>query len=77
MGGTLDHPECLPAQVRALTNLEDLQMPDGSHVGEFFGTPLGGLLSVRGAASGGFADLDLTGIEAINSASMDRNIVLY
>jgi Leucine-rich repeat (LRR) protein len=75
MGGTLDHPECLPAQVRALTNLEDLQMPDGSHVGEFFGTPLGGLLS--GAASGCLTDLDLNGNQAINSESMDRDIVLY
>lgn len=44
LGGTLAHPEDLPAQVRALTQLEDLLMPDGCHVGKFFGTPLGRLL---------------------------------
>jgi len=42
--GTLDQPENLPVQVRALPCLEDLQLPDGSHIGEFFGTPLPSLL---------------------------------
>lgn len=46
LGGSLDRPEDLPSQVRALTQLADLQMPDGSHVGEFFGTPLSALLPV-------------------------------
>ena len=45
LGGTLDRPGDLPGQVRALPGLEDLQLPDGSHVGEFFGTPLRSLLS--------------------------------
>ena len=45
LGGTLERPGELPAQVRALTQLEDLQLPDGSHVGEFFGAPLGALLA--------------------------------
>ena len=45
LGGSLNRPEDLPSEVQALTLLEDLQMPDGSHVGEFFGTPLAALLS--------------------------------
>jgi len=45
LGGTLNHPENLPEQVRSLTRLEDLQLPDGSHLGEFFGTPLPSLLA--------------------------------
>lgn len=45
LGGTLESPENLPIQVRNLSQLEDLQLPDGSHVGEFFGTPLRSLLS--------------------------------
>lgn len=51
LGGCLDRPDELPAAVRALTRLEDLQMPDGSHVGEFFGTPLGALLGGSGGSS--------------------------
>mmetsp|Transcript_36867 Transcript_36867/g.42886 ORF Transcript_36867/g.42886 Transcript_36867/m.42886 type:complete len:259 (-) Transcript_36867:11-787(-) len=47
LGGTLDLPENLPVQVRALPRLEDLQLPDGSHIGEFFGTPLPSLLRPR------------------------------
>ena len=45
LGGTLERPNDLPPQVRALTQLEDLQLPDGSHVGSFFGTALADLLS--------------------------------
>ena len=44
LGGVLARPDELPAQVRALSNLEDLQLPDGAHVGAFFGTPLRTLL---------------------------------
>jgi len=51
LGGTLAHPERLPVQVRALSQLEDLQLPDGSRVGEFFGTPLGSLLSATACGS--------------------------
>ena len=47
LGGTLERPDDLPAQVRALPCLDDLLLPDGSHVGEFFGTPLGGLLTAQ------------------------------
>ena len=47
LGGTLEAPEGLPAEVRALTGLDDLQLPDGSHVGAFFGTPLAELLADR------------------------------
>lgn len=54
LGGTLDRPQNLPVQVRALFQLEDLQLPDGSRVGEFFGTPLRSLLS--DAACGSFPD---------------------
>ena len=39
LGGSLERPDNLPGEVRALTKLEDLQLPDGSHVGHFFGTP--------------------------------------
>ena len=45
LGGTLERISDVPPQVRALTQLDDLQLPDGSHVGEFFGTPLGALLA--------------------------------
>jgi hypothetical protein len=45
LGGTLEHPDDLPPQVLALAQLEDLLLPDGSHVGEFFGTPLQSLLA--------------------------------
>eukprot|EP01052_Picozoa_sp_SAG31_P004452 SAG31_NODE_184_length_20985_cov_28.867567_13_plen_228_part_00 len=48
LGGSLDRPEDLPDEVQALTLLDDLQMPDGSHVGEFFGTPLATLLGADG-----------------------------
>ena len=45
LGGSPTRPGDLPPEVRALgDDLEDLQMPDGSHVGTFFGTPLGALL---------------------------------
>ena len=44
VGGSLERPGDLPTQVRALPHLDDLQLPDGSHAGEFFGTPLGALL---------------------------------
>ena len=47
LGGTLERPGDLPAQVRSLAQLDDLQLPDGSHVGEFFGTPLGALLDAE------------------------------
>ena len=50
IGGTLERPEDLPGPVRALAQLEDLQLPDGSHVGEFFGTPLGALLASQGTS---------------------------
>ena len=48
--GTLPRPEQLPAAVRLLANLEDLQLPDGCHVGLFFGIPLPALLRARAAA---------------------------
>lgn len=38
--GTLEEPGLLPAAVRQLVFLEDLQLPDGGHMGIFFGTPL-------------------------------------
>ena len=44
LGGSLERPGDLPSSVRALQHLDDLQLPDGSHVGEFFGTPLTALL---------------------------------
>ena len=43
--GTLEDPQSLPDAVRALENLEDLQLPDGGHVGAFFGTPLKDVLN--------------------------------
>ncbi|CAD7963792.1 unnamed protein product [Amoebophrya sp. A120] len=52
LGGSFDEPEKLPAAVKKLEGLLDLQMPDGSHVGEFFGTPLQELLRGRGSAGG-------------------------
>ncbi|KAL3938892.1 MAG: hypothetical protein SGBAC_006292 [Bacillariaceae sp.] len=42
--GDLDHPHLLPKSIQELEYLQDLQLPDGSHVGEFFGTPLPELL---------------------------------
>lgn len=42
--GDFDHPHLLPEPIKELRNLQDLQLPDGSHVGEFFGTPLPELL---------------------------------
>lgn len=51
LGGTLESIGDLPPEVRILTQLDDLQLPDGSHVGEFFGTPLGTLLGVADEAS--------------------------
>ena len=50
MPGTLPHPEQLPAAVRILANLQDLQLPDGCHIGLFFETPLPALLRARAAA---------------------------
>ena len=38
--GTSDRLDLLPPTVRSLENLDDLQLPDGTHVGAFFGTPL-------------------------------------
>lgn len=38
--GSYERPDLLPATVRELKKLEDLQLPDGSHMGIFFGTPL-------------------------------------
>lgn len=43
--GDLDQPHLLPKSIRELHLLQDLQMPDGSHVGDFFGTPLQELLN--------------------------------
>eukprot|EP00747_Dinoflagellata_sp_TGD_P022441 gnl/TRDRNA2_/TRDRNA2_129112_c0_seq2.p1 gnl/TRDRNA2_/TRDRNA2_129112_c0~~gnl/TRDRNA2_/TRDRNA2_129112_c0_seq2.p1 ORF type:complete len:218 (+),score=17.55 gnl/TRDRNA2_/TRDRNA2_129112_c0_seq2:178-831(+) len=40
--GSLDRPDLLPLSVRRLNLLEDLQLPDGGHMGLFFGTPLDG-----------------------------------
>jgi Leucine-rich repeat (LRR) protein len=47
LGGSLERPADLPAEVRALSQLDDLQLPDGSHCGDFFGTPLGALLAAE------------------------------
>lgn len=43
--GTYDRPDLLPNAVQQLVGLLDLQLPDGSHMGIFFGTPLGEMLS--------------------------------
>ena len=39
--------EVFDLEGRSLAQLDDLQLPDGSHVGEFFGTPLGALLEAE------------------------------
>ena len=46
--GTMEKPRSLPQAVKSLKNLEDLQFPDGSHIGAFFGTPLQELLESSG-----------------------------
>jgi hypothetical protein len=45
--GDLDHPQWLPDSIQELQHLQDLQLPDGSHVGEFFGAPLADLLLLQ------------------------------
>lgn len=45
--GTSDRLDLLPPTIRALEGLDDLQLPDGSHVGAFFGTALPELLIAR------------------------------
>ena len=50
--GSLERPELLPRAVKDLQCLEDLQLPDGGHVGVFFGTPLPELLEGRGVEGG-------------------------
>eukprot|EP00927_Polykrikos_kofoidii_P047753 TRINITY_DN42027_c0_g1_i1.p1 TRINITY_DN42027_c0_g1~~TRINITY_DN42027_c0_g1_i1.p1 ORF type:complete len:241 (+),score=30.25 TRINITY_DN42027_c0_g1_i1:159-881(+) len=49
LGGSIDDVWALPPAVRSLEMLEDLQLPDGCHVGTFFGTPLPEILRERAA----------------------------
>eukprot|EP00931_Biecheleriopsis_adriatica_P071271 TRINITY_DN45126_c0_g1_i1.p1 TRINITY_DN45126_c0_g1~~TRINITY_DN45126_c0_g1_i1.p1 ORF type:complete len:257 (+),score=24.78 TRINITY_DN45126_c0_g1_i1:50-772(+) len=47
LGGTYEEPEKLPVAVKNLQDLEDLQLPDGSHMGAFFGASLQAMLKER------------------------------
>eukprot|EP00928_Gymnodinium_smaydae_P028655 TRINITY_DN21800_c0_g1_i1.p1 TRINITY_DN21800_c0_g1~~TRINITY_DN21800_c0_g1_i1.p1 ORF type:complete len:234 (-),score=30.01 TRINITY_DN21800_c0_g1_i1:280-981(-) len=51
LGGSLENVHALPEAVRALQSLDDLQLPDGGHIGTFFGTPLQELLTKEQALS--------------------------
>ena len=58
MPGTLDDVAALPETVLKLSRLEDLQLPCGSHVGIFFGSPLQELLATSTAGGGAKEEAD-------------------
>jgi len=46
LSGSLERPDLLPDCVKELKYLEDLQLPDGCHIGLFFGMPVNEAVSM-------------------------------